>query len=128
MNYIGKIDTQTYSCIAPSLVTDDVIITDERIGHIQSRHPGHFELIFPYFQEALQHPDYILEDSGKSGSCLILKWIRDKDIRFQMVLRVLASNDNPIFKNSIISAWRISESRWNNYLRSRKVLYKHSDV
>ena len=44
--------------------------------------------------------------------------------RFQTVLRVHTSADNPAFKNSIISSWEISESRWENYIKNKTVLYK----
>ena len=33
---IGKIDIQKYKCVTPEIMTDEVIITDERIGHIKN--------------------------------------------------------------------------------------------
>ena len=37
---LGKIDREVYSCVAGDIVTDEVIITDERVQHIKERHPG----------------------------------------------------------------------------------------
>lgn len=122
MEYIGKIDKNIYSCITKDITTDEVIITDERITHINECHPKHLEDIKPYLQLTIQQPDYILRDSENTG--LILKHIEENGLRMQIVLRIHTSTDNPKFKNSIISAWKISESRWNNYLRNKKVLYK----
>lgn len=120
---VGHIDIETYRCIADDITTDEVIITSERIQHIQERHPGNYEKIEQFLKVALEAPDYILEDKNPNSG-LILKMIEEDGIRFQVVLRVHTSVDDPAFKNSIISAWEISESRWRNYVNNKKILYK----
>lgn len=122
MEKICDLDVEKYRCITADIPTCEVIITDERIQHIKQHHPGHFEAIGPFLKAAVESPDYILEDAPKTG--LILKRIDGNGLRMQMVLRIHTSADSPNFKNSIISAWKISESRWNNYLRNKKILYK----
>ena len=122
MNKICDLDIETYRCITPDIPTREVILTTERMEHIKSHHPGHFEQIAPFLKAAVEAPDYILEDAPNTG--LILKAVSGNGIRLQMVLRIHTSADSPGFKNSIISAWKISESRWNNYLRNKKILYK----
>ncbi|MCI8878441.1 MAG: hypothetical protein HFF78_05670 [Oscillospiraceae bacterium] len=122
MNKICDLDIETYRCITPDIPTREVILTAERMEHIKSHHPGHFEQIAPFLKAAVEAPDYILEDAPNTG--LILKAVSENGIRLQMVLRIHTSADSPGFKNSIISAWKISESRWNNYLRNKKILYK----
>lgn len=124
MYYITKIDIEKYRCIAEDITTDEVIITEERIQHIEDHHPGAFEKIATYLQIALDDPDYILEDGKNTNTGLILKTIEDCEIRFQILLRVHTSSDQNEFKNSIISAWNISEQRWKNYVRNKKVLYR----
>lgn len=122
MRTICDLNVEIYRCITADISTREVIITDERIAHIKEHHPGHFEEIAPFLRAAVEEPDYILEDATDTG--LILKEIRERDARIQMVLRIHTSRDTPGFKNSIISAWKISKSRWNNYLRNKKILYK----
>lgn len=122
MHYIGKINKDIYKCVSNDITTDEVIITTERITHIKDHHPGHFEIIEPFLQAAIDSPDYILKDENNTG--LILKQIVENDLRIQMVLRLHTSADTDGFKNSIISAWKISESRWNNYVKNKKILYK----
>lgn len=114
---------EKFCCITDEITTDEVVITEERIQHIKERHPGHFEKIFPFFQEALCSPDYILEDKNLH-TALILKKIEKAGISFQVVLRLHTSTDAKGFKNSIISAWEISKSRWDNYINNKKILYK----
>lgn len=122
MYIIGSIDPGIYQCITPDIPVSEVIITDERIRHIEERHPGHFERIQPYLPEIIANPDYILENAP--NTCLLLKRIEDGDFRAQVVLRLHTSTDPDGFKNSVISAWKISERRWNNYIRNRNILYK----
>lgn len=45
---IGKIDRNIYKCITDDIVTDEVIITDERIVHIKERHPNDYERFCSY--------------------------------------------------------------------------------
>ena len=121
---VGRIHLETYRCITDDISTDEVIITSERIEHIKERHPGAFEKVKPFLEAALKTPDYILADDKNPNTGLILKLIEKDGLRIQMVIRVHTSTDAPEFKNSIISAWEISESRWNNYVNNKKVLYK----
>lgn len=123
MQIIGKIDIEKYKCITPDITTDEVIITEERIAHIQARHPGDYERVWSFLQDALADPDYILDDKMENTG-LILKQIRQGDFRFQVVLRIHTSDDPAAFKNSILSAWCISDNRWRNYLKNKKILYK----
>jgi len=123
MHIVGKINTDIFKCITEDITTDEVILTEERIEHIKKHHPGHFEEISPYFEKALFSPDYILKDSEKNSG-LILKHIEENSIRMQIVIRIHTSSDDPEYKNSIISAWKISETRWKNYLKNKQLLYK----
>lgn len=124
VHYITKIDIEKYKCITEDITTDEVIITDERIQHIEEHHPGTFEKIASYLRLALDEPDYILEDGKNSNTGLILKVIEEHEIRFQIVLRIHTSADSKNFKNSIISGWNISEQRWKNYVSNKKILYR----
>jgi hypothetical protein len=121
---VGYIDIEKYRCITDDITTDEVIITPERVQHIEESHPGAYDKIKDFLQLALADPDYILEDKKNPNTGIILKMIEENDLRFQMVLRVHTATDPVGFKNSIISAWDISESRWNNYVKNKKILYK----
>ena len=122
MKFVGKINREIYKCITEDITTDEVIITDERIAHIKEHHPGHFERIKPYSKVTVEEPDYILKNAKNTG--LILKHIKIDNISIQIVLRLHTTSDKSEYKNSIISAWEISESRWENYIKNKKILYK----
>ncbi|MCM1253958.1 MAG: PBECR2 nuclease fold domain-containing protein [Clostridium sp.] len=121
MHLVGKIDKDIYKCITDNIVTDEVIITDERIAHIKERHPKDYKTVIQYMKKALQRPDYILKDE-RINTGLIIKSIQQDHV--QVVLRIHTSKDEMGYKNSIISCWKISERRLQNYLRNKEILYK----
>jgi hypothetical protein len=124
LHSIGKIDKNIYKCITDDIVTDEVIITDERIGHIKYRHPNDFERYCEYLKEIVEQPDYIVETS-KPNTALILKEIIESDEKqFKAVLRLTTSTDNADFKNSIITFMKINEKEWSRLLRNKKIIYK----
>ena len=127
MYKIANIDKKIYKCITDDITTDEVIITDERIAHINARHPNDYAKIAPFLQEALLNPDYILKDRKRKNTGIILKTIQLEDTRIQIVLRLQTSSDNPGLKNSIVSAWKIGKSRWDNYIRNKEILYKKQE-
>ncbi len=43
MHTVGRIDREIYKCITEDIRTDEVIITDEQIQHIEERHPGNYK-------------------------------------------------------------------------------------
>lgn len=120
---VGKIDKKIYKCITEDIVTDEVIITDNQIQHIKDRHPNDYERFASYFDEIVKKPDYIIE-ANKPNTALILKEIRKENEVFKTVLRLATSNDNPQYKNSIITFMKIDEKEWNRLLRNKNVLYK----
>lgn len=122
MHFVGNLDKSIYRCITEDITTNAVVITDERIQHIEDHHPGEYEEIEQYLPMAISAPDYILKDRVNTG--LILKSFDMDGKHVQVVLRLHTSTDKPEYKNSIISAWRISTNRLESYLRNKQILYK----
>lgn len=123
MYTIGYIDLKKYRCITEDIKTDEVIITDAQIKHIQERHPGDYERFFPYFSDIISDPDYILE-ANKPNTAFLLKHIQTEDKNVQLILRLKTSHEPEGYKNSIITFLKIDQRTWNKYLRNKKILYK----
>ncbi len=123
VQYVGKIDKNIYKCVTSDILTDEVIITDERIEHIKERHPNDYERFCQYMKEAITAPTYIIE-SKKPNTALVLKEIIDGEKRFKIVLRIITSTDNKEYKNSIITFMKIDEKEWKRMVKNKKVLYK----
>lgn len=125
MYFVGKLNREIFRCISEELRTDEVIITEERIQHVNDRHPGKHEKIKEYLKEAVENPDYIIADKHPNTG-LIIKEIRTEETYIQLVLRVCTPKDETELKKSVISLWEISERRLQNYLRNKSVLYKRT--
>ena len=119
---VGKLDKDIYKCITDDIATDEVIITDERIAHIEERHPLDYERYYSYIPEIIKNPDYILK-ANKPNTAMILKEINSGKEKFQLILRIKTSADEKNFKNSVITFLKVNERTWNKYLRNKVVLY-----
>lgn len=114
---ICKIDLDLYKSIARDIITDEVIITDERIQHIIDRRGQEFYNRYgDKFMEILQDPDYIFED--KQNTALVCKQFLVDDKYVNLALRLVVSTDNPKYKNSIITAVGESSKRFQQRLRN----------
>ncbi|MCI6653292.1 MAG: hypothetical protein MSH11_07785 [Ruminococcus sp.] len=123
---MGKIDIEKYKCITEDIITDEVIITEERITHIKERHPNDYEKYYNYMTQIVENPEYIVE-ANKPKSALILKSFTEGEEVFKTVLRLHTSTDNQKninYKNSIITFMRINDKEWERLLRNKKILYK----
>lgn len=120
---VGKINRDIYKCITEDIVTDEVVITDNQMQHILDRHPEAYKEVVDYLSDIIREPDFIISDKHENTGLAIKKIKTEKEYA-QMVLRICTSNDNPNYKNSVISCWEISEKRLQNYLRNKIILYK----
>ena len=120
---VGRIDIEKYRCITDEIATDEVIITPERIQHIEERHPGDYEQFVKYVADILENPDYILE-ANKPNTGVIRKEIEENGEKFKVILRVKVESDPAEYRNSILSFWQIGETTWKKNVKNKKILYK----
>ncbi len=120
---VGRIDIEKYRCVVSDIKTDEVIITDERIAHIQERHPNDYERFCSYIPQIIADPDYIIE-ANKPNTAVVLKEIEDAGEKFKLVLRLKVEEDPDEYKNSIMSFWFIGDKTWRKTIKNKKVLYK----
>lgn len=123
VNHVTRLDIEKYKCVTEDIVTDEVVITDERIQHIKERHPNDFERFSNYIAAAVKNPDYILEDK-RPATALVLKSIEENGEFFRLALRLVTSGDNPEYKNSVITFLKIREKEWRRLLKNKNILYK----
>lgn len=123
MYTIGRIDVEKYKVISPDIQTDEVIITEERIRHIQERHPDDFERFRSYIPIILQDPDYIIA-ANKSNTAVLLKEIIENGEKFKLILRLKTPDMPEDYKNSIISFWHVGDTTWKKTLKNKNILYK----
>ena len=122
MYTVGKIDPEHFKNVSP-ILTDDVIITERQIAHIMERHPQDYERFAGYIPQVLKQPDFILE-ANKPHRAVLLKKIVKSGNNFQLIIRIKVATDPAEYQNSVITYMKISDSRYKNYLRNKKILYK----
>ena len=123
VNFICKIDRELYRVVEQDLLTEEVIITEEQILHIEEGHPGDDGQLSTYIPQVLQEPDYILR-GNRPHTALVLKEISTPDLTAEIILRLKVSGDPEEYKNSIITMWSISQKRFRRLLRQSEILYK----
>ena len=62
---LGKIDLQLFEGKFGNILTDEVIITNERIKHIQNHHLEDYDLFKLYGKDCVQFCYDILENKGE---------------------------------------------------------------
>ena len=123
MDFLCKIDKKLYCCITDEISTDEVIITEQQILHIEEGHPGTYQRFCSYIPDVLRSPDYILR-GNRPYTALVLKQITVDDAILEIVLRLKVMDDPADYKNSVITMWNVSPKRFRRLLRQSEILYK----
>ena len=125
VNFVCKLDKELYKVVTEDIRTDEVIITDERIQHIQKRHPDDYERFSTYLAEIIQSPDYIIRDPRPQTGMLLKEiTIGETGEHFRIALRLAASQDPVHYKNSIITFLKIRQKEWERLIHNKEILYK----
>ena len=125
VNFVCKLDKELYKVVTEDIRTDEVIITDERIQHIQERHPDDYERFSTYLAEIIQSPDYIIRDPRPQTGMLLKEiTVGETGEHFRIALRRAASQDPVHYKNSIITFLKIRQKEWERLIHNKEILYK----
>lgn len=127
MKYIGKIDKNKIGKYKDKVTTYDVIITNERIKHIQTRHPGDYEKYISYISDIIENPDYILEDKDNIDTMLFLKTMKYENKKIQVVIKLQTNNEKDSMSNSILTFWQIRDRNYKSTIKNNKIIYKNID-
>ena len=126
MLYIGRIDKAIYACVAEDISVEETVITQKQMEHIFDSHPQKAHAnVMQRLSEALRDPDYILADKAPR-TAVVFRQFMEGDERYRVILKLATKTDEQHPYNSIITAFYISEKKWNKYLRNKKVLYSRN--
>lgn len=125
MQYIGKLDRNKIGSYGQKMITEDVVLTDERVKHIKEHHPLDYERYGKYVKIIIEDPDYVLEDSKNRDTILCMKTIEEQQKNFQVVVRLNTNEKDK--QNSILTLWKIKNSTYRQFVRNKKNLWKRVD-
>jgi len=126
LKYIGRLDKEKLGKYKNIIVTDEVIMTNERIEHVRKKHPGDYEKYIDYIPNVIKNPHYILEDKDNIDTILILKTINEKEKNIQVVIKIHINKEENKY-NSIITFWHIRDRNYNATIKNNKIIYKNID-
>lgn len=119
---LGKINTTPLEKEFGKLKTDEIIITNERIGHIKNRHPEDFLLFEKYGVQTVENPDTIIKDCKNKSTVFMVKKLPDTNLN--VVARLVVDDDNENLKNSVMTFYRIRNRNLEKLANKNKILYK----
>lgn len=115
---VGKIDLNLLDNEFENIVSDKVIITDERRKHILDNHKDDYEIFNMYVKKIISELDLIIKDCKNENTIFMIK-------------RLIGTNLNAIIKlsiesnrlNSIMTFYRMRDKNLIK-LKKNKIIYK----
>ena len=104
------------------LRTEEVVVTEERLEHIRLRHPEDYELFQRYGKQAIENPDIIAKDEKHESTVFVIRHLPETNLN--VVVRLALDTDEPNYKNSVITFYRLREKNLKKLLERNPVLYK----
>lgn len=120
---IGRINIKLLKDLF-DIKTDKLIITKERIEHINKRHANDYDLYGKYMLEIISNPDYILEDIENINTVLYLKNIQE--LNLQMVIKLETQTDINR-ANTVITFWHMRKRSYNQIIKKNKKIFQKLD-
>lgn len=123
---IGKIDKKMIGEYKTKIITEQVILTKERLeNHVLIYHKEEYEQIKKYIRKIIESPDIILEDISHEDTLIFLKHILEIDKKARIVVKLATDPNNKIYnKNSIITIMRQRNKSWEQTLKNKgKIIF-----
>ena len=127
MQDITKLDKKKLGEYEKRVITEDVILTDERLyEHILLFHEDEYKQLRPYIKNIIENPDYIVEDNRHEDTMIYLKQIEDIGKNGRVVIKLALGQDEEHNKNSIITMMKLNKRTWNQTIKNRgKIIWKN---
>ena len=129
MQYITKLDRNKLEKYKKGLITEEVILTDERLyEHILLFHENEYKELRTYLKSIIDNPDYIIEDNRHEDTMIYLKQIKNIEKNGRVVIKLALGQDKEHNKNSIITMMKLNNRTWNQTLKNRgKIIWKNKN-
>lgn len=127
MQYITHLDKNKLGTYKNKLITEEVILTDERLyEHILLYHEEEYKQLRPYIKSIIKNPDYIVEDNRHKDTMIYLKQIDNIGKNGRVVIKLALGQDEEHSKNSIITLMKLNKRTWKQTISNRgKVIWKN---
>ena len=107
-------------------VKTTVVLTDERIVHIQEGHAQDYDAFGKYIPDAIKTPEYILEDAKNENTAMFVKHIENTNINVVVKLKY-RDNDSDL-DSSVITMYRLGEKTLKRLIKKNPIVYNSNEV
>ena len=119
---LGRLNTQHLEAEFGKIKTDEIIVTNERLSHIEIRHPEDYSLFEKFGKVTVQEPDIIIKDLKNDDTVFMIK--RMPETNLNVVVKLILDTDKSDYKNSVMTFYRIREKNLIKLEKKNKTLYK----
>lgn len=122
MHYIGKIDKNKIGEYSNKIITDDIVLTDERKLHIYEKHTRDFHIIINNIDRVAINPSEVLEDTKNKDTLFLIDKLDKNNLNVVVKLNTTNNRNHP--KNSIMTAWIVRNRNLRKLREKNKTIYK----
>ncbi len=122
MHYIGKIDKNKIGEYSNKIITDDIVLTDERKLHIYEKHTRDFDIIMNNIDRVAINPSEVLEDTKNKDTLFLIDKLDKNNLNVVVKLNTTNNRNHP--KNSIMTAWIVRNRNLRKLREKNKTIYK----
>jgi len=119
---LGIINTQPLEKEFGKIMSNEIIITDERLKHIKIRHPEDYELFKEFGKQTAEKPDIIIKDCKNELTVFMIKKLESTNLN--VVAKLIVCENNEDLKNSVMTFYRIRNKNLIKLEKKNKILYK----
>ena len=114
---------EIFKNISYNLITDEVILTNERYLHIIEGHKEDFMIYSNILSQIIIEPNYILEDYKNKYTVMVIKKVENNN-NINVIIRLAIGEDLIHNKNSIMTMYRIREKNLKKLMQKNKYITK----
>lgn len=122
MHYIGKIDKYKIGEYNKKIVTEAVVLTNERRIHILENHKKDYETIIKNIDRIVLNPSEILEDLNNKDTLFFIDKLEINNLNVVVKLNTTNNKEHP--QNSVMTAWIIRDKNLKKLREKNKIIYK----
>ncbi len=123
MQCIGKLNRNRLGTYAKKMLTDDVVLTNERKLHIFENHKNDYNIIMKHITKVVLNPYEVLEDLKNADTLFLIGKLKNNYLN--VVIKLNTKNDTKHPKNSIMTAWIIRQRNLQKLREKNKIIYKY---
>lgn len=108
LQYIGKLNLEILEKYKETIITDKVILTEERKLHIYEKHMIDYDIIINNIKATVKRPIEIIEDLKNKDTLFFIRKLNKNNLNVIIKLNTVNSKEHP--QNSIMTAWIIRDT------------------